>query len=115
MKSRNLPDVIGIRTNGKIDAWEVESSTDNALELYDRLQQQMNTLPEQQRGTIKVLRPQGIVKDMQAATNNGQAFGENSRRRGTGIPEINSQDLKLLTGVNWRLGNVCYEFSRRDI
>jgi RHS repeat-associated protein len=76
VRSRNLPDVIGVRKNGKIDAWEVESATDNALALYERLKGKMQELPAAMQGTIKVLRPKGIVKDMRAATNNGRHIGK---------------------------------------
>lgn len=55
--SRNVPDVIGVRRNGLVDAWEVRSATDAPATLRARLQAGMDTLPVNRRGQIRVIDP----------------------------------------------------------
>jgi RHS repeat-associated protein len=76
--SRRAPDVLGIRKNGTIDVWEVESATDNAYDLFERARQVMVTLPRELQGTIKVLRPKGIIKDIKSSDNRGKYLGKTS-------------------------------------
>ena len=52
-----IPDVIGVRRNGKVDAWEVESTTDDPAILRQRLSKGMNSLPLERRGNIDVIPP----------------------------------------------------------
>jgi hypothetical protein len=56
--SRSIPDVIGVRRNGVVDAWEVQSATDIPDVLRQRLRDGMNTLPPARRGNIDVLPPE---------------------------------------------------------
>jgi hypothetical protein len=56
--SRSIPDVIGVRRNGTVDAWEVRSATDDPIVLRDRLRSGMDCLPPERRGTIEVLPPE---------------------------------------------------------
>lgn len=56
--SRNIPDVIGVRRNGVVDAWEVRSATDRDPVLLQRLRDGMNTLPPARRGTFDVIPPE---------------------------------------------------------
>lgn len=56
--SRNLPDVIGVRKIGLVDAWEVQSATDVEAALRQRLRNGMNTLPPDRRGIIEVIPPE---------------------------------------------------------
>jgi hypothetical protein len=56
--SARVPDVIGVRRNGVVDAWEVRSATDVRDVLIRRLREGMNTLPPARRGTIDVIPPE---------------------------------------------------------
>jgi hypothetical protein len=56
--SRSIPDVIGVRRNGVVDAWEVASRTDDPAQLLQRLQQGRQSLPVERRGTVQVLPPE---------------------------------------------------------
>ena len=56
--SGSIPDVIGVRRNGVVDAWEVASRTDDPAQLLQRLQQGRQSLPAERRGTIQVLPPE---------------------------------------------------------
>ncbi len=49
------PDIIGIRCDGKVDAWEVLSEGDTARELRSRLSSEMQRLPDDKQGEIRVL------------------------------------------------------------
>jgi hypothetical protein len=66
------------QNSGKIDVWEVESVTDNAYDLFNKVEQVMMTVPDSMKGTIKVLRPKGIVKDVQSANNKGRYLRKTS-------------------------------------
>lgn len=55
--SRKIPDIIGVRHDGKVDAFEIESRSDNEASLRSRLKEGMNTLPEERRGDYDVLKP----------------------------------------------------------
>jgi hypothetical protein len=55
--SRKIPDVIGVRRDGRVDVWEVESKTDDPETLQQRLDDAMETLPEQNRGSTQVIKP----------------------------------------------------------
>ena len=50
------PDVIGVRCNGKVDAWEVMSKGDTASKLQDRVDDGMKTLPVANRGETFVVK-----------------------------------------------------------
>lgn len=50
-----IPDVIGVRRNGKVDAVEVRSHTDKTSKLMERLRRGRRTLPEKHRGEVKVI------------------------------------------------------------
>jgi RHS repeat-associated protein len=63
---RKIPDVIGVRRDGKVDVWEVESRTDNPFIADAQIKRLLETLPEKHRGTAKVLRPRGLEKDSSA-------------------------------------------------
>jgi hypothetical protein len=52
-----IPDVIGVRRDGVVDAWEVLSKTDSEVALRARLQEGMQSLPVARRGTIEVIPP----------------------------------------------------------
>jgi hypothetical protein len=56
--SRDIPDVIGVRRNGVVDAWEVRSRTDVPRELLDRLNRGRQSLPPERRGGIEVIEPE---------------------------------------------------------
>lgn len=56
-KSRKIPDVIGVRRDGKVDAVEVRSKTDKSHVLRQRLKKGMRTLPPARRGDIKIIYP----------------------------------------------------------
>jgi hypothetical protein len=56
--SGDIPDVIGVRRNGTVDAWEVQSKTDNPQELQRRLVAGRNSLPPERQGTIQVIQPE---------------------------------------------------------
>jgi len=55
--SRAIPDVIGVQRTGVVDAWEVESLTDNQQALRSRLQTGQSSLPLQRQGTIDIIQP----------------------------------------------------------
>jgi len=50
------PDIIGVRRNGVVDAIEVMSRTDKYPQLIKRLNEGLQTLPAQNRGTVQVIR-----------------------------------------------------------
>jgi hypothetical protein len=54
---RKIPDIIGIRKNGKIDAFEVKSNTDRTNILHNKLEQSMEALPKEMQGEYDVLQP----------------------------------------------------------
>jgi RHS repeat-associated protein len=54
---RKIPDIIGIRKDGRIDAFEVKSNTDKTEVLQNRLKQSMEALPEEMQGEYDVLLP----------------------------------------------------------
>lgn len=56
-KSRRIPDVIGVRRDGKIDAIEIRSKTDSPQVLEKRLEEGMGTLPPTRRGETAVFDP----------------------------------------------------------
>lgn len=56
--SRAIPDVIGVRRDGRVDAFEVASRTDDRAALQSRLQDGVNTLPANRRGTVTVIDPE---------------------------------------------------------
>jgi hypothetical protein len=78
VSGRELPDIIAIRNDGTVDAYEVESKTDNAWALLNRIQKRMAELPPERQGTTTVLRPEGIQKDVTAASSNGKHLGKAS-------------------------------------
>lgn len=51
---RRLPDVIGRRTDGRIDSVEVPSRTDNPAFLYQRNVDAMQQLPASMRGNVRI-------------------------------------------------------------
>lgn len=51
------PDVIGVRRNGIVDAWEVRSEGQTVEELLEKLRDGRSTLPIERRGTLTVLEP----------------------------------------------------------
>jgi len=61
---RRLPDVIGIRHDGKVDVVEVQSKTDVRQELLERNEEAMKQLPESMRGRIQT-RLSRSLKDQQ--------------------------------------------------
>jgi hypothetical protein len=62
--SSKRPDVIGVRRNGKVDAWEVESPSDNPYLLHSRLTgpDGIRGIDENRRNIAGVLRPAGFEK-----------------------------------------------------
>lgn len=52
------PDVIGVRRDGTVDAWEVRSKSDSPRALMDRLEKGLNTLPPERQGEIRVIDPE---------------------------------------------------------
>jgi hypothetical protein len=54
---RLIPDVIGVRTNGKVDAFEVMSRNDLRDTLLAKLNRGMNSLPLDRQGNIDVIQP----------------------------------------------------------
>ena len=56
-KSRRIPDIIGVRRSGRVDAYEVESKTDKRKDLRQRLREGMQTLPAKRRGNYDILEP----------------------------------------------------------
>ena len=57
VRSRRIPDIIGVRRNGKIDAVEIKSASDQPDALMQRLNEVMNALPDGRRGKPKILDP----------------------------------------------------------
>lgn len=55
----DIPDVIGVRRDGRVDMWEVRSASQTRDELTTKLENIMNTLPAQRRGQILVIDPSG--------------------------------------------------------
>jgi hypothetical protein len=56
--STNIPDVIGVRHNGKVDAFEVRSSSQTVKELDTKLEKDLRLLPAERRGTYRTLEPE---------------------------------------------------------
>lgn len=56
-KSRKIPDIIGVRRDGKVDAVEVRSKTDSERVLQRRLDDSMETLPPERQGETLVINP----------------------------------------------------------
>ncbi len=52
-----IPDVIGVRRNGKVDAVEVRSRTDKERALRRRLRKGLRSLPPERRGKVRVIDP----------------------------------------------------------
>ncbi|MEZ6143439.1 MAG: hypothetical protein R3B84_22960 [Zavarzinella sp.] len=50
------PDIIGVRRDGKVDAFEVLSITDDPLETKIKLRNGMDSLPEEHQGKPKIIR-----------------------------------------------------------
>ena len=57
-RSGAIPDVIGVRRDGRVDAVEVASRTDDPAALRSRLVDGMSTLPAGRRGTVSVIDPE---------------------------------------------------------
>lgn len=55
--SGSIPDVIGVRRDGRVDAWEVQSKTDDPSVLRERLRSGLNSLPIEKQGQIQVIPP----------------------------------------------------------
>ncbi len=55
--SSKIPDIIGVRYDGKVDAVEVQSRTDSEGDLRKRLRLGMATLPPERRGEYNVIQP----------------------------------------------------------
>ena len=53
--SGRMPDVIAVRKDTRVDAWEVKSDSDKVIELRLRLREGLNTLPPARRGTVDVI------------------------------------------------------------
>lgn len=53
-----IPDVIGVRRSGTVDAWEVQSANDTEANLRQRLRDGMESLPPDRRGQIGVIPPE---------------------------------------------------------
>ncbi|MGA7614918.1 MAG: RHS repeat-associated core domain-containing protein, partial [Thermoanaerobaculia bacterium] len=56
-ESARIPDIIGVRRTGEVDAIEIMSKTDTELGLQERLQKAMESVPESRRGFISVRPP----------------------------------------------------------
>ena len=56
-KSRKMPDIIGVRRDGKVDAYEVMSRTDKKPVLMQRLEEVMRSLPAERQGDYDVIDP----------------------------------------------------------
>jgi hypothetical protein len=52
-----MPDVIGVRRDGVVDMFEVQSDSDVGDLLATRLENAMQTLPESLRGLMQVVPP----------------------------------------------------------
>jgi hypothetical protein len=48
---------MGVTRDGKVDAWEVVSDSDNPDDLLERLRNAMNSLPKDARGTYDLIYP----------------------------------------------------------
>jgi len=55
--SRSIPDVIGVRRDGTVNAWEVMSAADKEASLFNRLLSGRDTLPASNQGAIQVIPP----------------------------------------------------------
>lgn len=55
-ESRKIPDIIGVRRDGKVDAVEVMSASDDEETLEKRLIDGLNTLPAKRRGQYEVIK-----------------------------------------------------------
>src|SRR5262249_12256037 len=55
--SRSIPDIIGVRRDGVVHAFEIRSATDDFGKLRQRLREGMDTLPPERRGHFDVLAP----------------------------------------------------------
>jgi hypothetical protein len=56
-ESRLIPDTIAVRRDGRVDAWEVQSKTDDLTTLFARLKTAMGMLDEARRGKMDALPP----------------------------------------------------------
>ncbi len=54
-ENRRIPDIIGVRRDGKVDAFEVRSKSDNSDALETRLKEGLNSLPPKHRGRTGVI------------------------------------------------------------
>jgi hypothetical protein len=55
--SGEIPDIIGVRRTGTVDAFEVRSTSQTEAELLTKLRQGMRTLPSERQGVFGVLEP----------------------------------------------------------
>jgi RHS repeat-associated protein len=53
--SRLIPDIIGVRCDGRVDGFEIKSKGDTQEELEAKLNEGLNSLPPERRGTPTVL------------------------------------------------------------
>ena len=53
--SNRIPDIIGVRHDGEVDAYEVQSQSDKYEDLRKRLEEGMETLPEKHRGKTYII------------------------------------------------------------
>ena len=60
--SSRRPDVIGVRHDGKVDAFEIQSDSDKDKALRRRLEEGENTLPPERRGWTEVIRADPAMK-----------------------------------------------------
>lgn len=56
-KSRKIPDIIGVRRNGRVDAFEVRSKSDTNEKLQKRIDEGMQSLPAKNRGRTGIIKP----------------------------------------------------------
>ena len=56
-EGRAIPDVIGVRRDGKIDLFEITSQTQNNDQQLEKLKAMRATLPQDRRGQIRAWRP----------------------------------------------------------
>lgn len=56
--STNIPDVIGVRRDGVVDAFEVRSNTQTREQLDTKLAEDMKLLPKKRRGAFEPLEPE---------------------------------------------------------
>ena len=59
-QSRRIPDLIGVRRDGRVDAFEVRSKSDRRDEPRKRLREGMRSLPSKYRGQTQVLEPREL-------------------------------------------------------